>query len=95
MLTICGSDEAAYVGRGAMFALRQISKLPSGAQAVVDAKLLNLVTQLLGSSDSYTRQHTSFMLGNLAKHESTSQAVLALEPCIQLVSLLRCVSKIL
>ena len=72
-----------------MFALCEISNLPSGAQAVVDAKALDLVTQLLGSSDSYTRQHTCFMLGNLAKHESTSQAVLAVEPCIQLVSLLR------
>ena len=88
MLTICGSDDAVHVGRLAMFALCQISKLPSGAQAVVGAKALDLVTQLLGSSDSHTREHTSFMLGNLARHKSTSQAVLALQPCIELVALL-------
>ena len=76
-MTISASHNTVHVGRGAIFALCQVSKLPSGAQAVVDAKALDLVTQLLGSSDSYTREQTSFMLGNLTKHESTSQAVLA------------------
>ena len=86
MLTSSESDESVYVVREAVYALAYISNLPSGAQAVVNAKALDFVTQLLYSSDTYTRVYTCLMLGNLAKHESTSQVVLALEPCIHLDS---------
>jgi hypothetical protein len=70
-----------------MYALSQISSWPDGAQAALEAKTLDHVAELLQSPQSGVRGQTCWMVGSLARHEST--AILGLKPCPQLVGLLR------
>ncbi|KAJ7479099.1 hypothetical protein FB451DRAFT_173382 [Mycena latifolia] len=58
------------------------------AHTVVNSPILYLVDELLGSEDVEVRRSSCSMVGNLAKQECV--AVLSVEPCPRLVSLLRC-----
>ncbi|KAJ6591307.1 armadillo-type protein [Mycena vulgaris] len=80
-------DENLEVIKGAAYALREISQWPSGAQAAVDAKVLDYAATLLGSQEHWTRRHACFLVGRLAMHASTAPAALELGLCKQLVSL--------
>ncbi|KAJ7803038.1 armadillo-type protein [Mycena leptocephala] len=72
----------------AIYALSRIIEWPEGAQAAVDANALQLVPELLDSSDALTRELASKMLGKLALHRSTAPAVLGLKPCEWITSFL-------
>ncbi|KAJ6522661.1 armadillo-type protein [Mycena vulgaris] len=69
-------------------ALRWIAKSPEGAQALVEANVMDLVHGLFRSRLDVVRE-TCKMLGELASHGSTVTAVLRATPCVRLVSLLR------
>jgi CRISPR/Cas system endoribonuclease Cas6 (RAMP superfamily) len=70
------------------YALSQIARWVDGAKDVVDAKALDHVLRLLKSPNLDTRELASKLVGNLASHESTAQAILKLNLSVQLVSLL-------
>ncbi|KAJ7458602.1 armadillo-type protein [Mycena latifolia] len=68
------------VTREALGALATISNWPHGAEAAIAAKLLDhYATRGVPSSDGDQRLMCQ-LLGNLAKHESTAAAVLAVNP---------------
>ncbi|KAF7356892.1 hypothetical protein MVEN_01025000 [Mycena venus] len=83
--------EHAYTGviQGAMDALCRIAKWEDGAQAVVDAMVMNYLPTSLESPDSGVRCWTCRLLGNLASHRYSAFAVQNLKPYARLVSLLR------
>ncbi|KAJ7161918.1 armadillo-type protein [Mycena crocata] len=82
------NDTDIFVVQKAIYALSQIAHGRQGAEAVVDAGAQNLSLGLLGSHNSEVRRWTSWMLGNLARHNSTRGYVVAVEPCVRLVTLL-------
>ncbi|KAJ6592551.1 armadillo-type protein [Mycena capillaripes] len=73
-------------------ALYRITISPEGAQAAVDANVLEYITELLSSPNTLVREWMCHILGELARHETTAPAVLSVKPCQALVSLLRRVS---
>ncbi|KAJ6591293.1 armadillo-type protein [Mycena vulgaris] len=75
-------DENLEVIKGAAYALGEVSLWPEGAQAAVDAKVLDYTATLLGWSEHE-------ILGQLAMHTFTVPAALELGLCGQLVSLFR------
>jgi hypothetical protein len=72
-----------------MYTLSRIAFLPNGVQAVLEAKTLDHVMELLQSPQSGLRKWTCWTVGNFARHESTAVAVLGLKSCPQLVGLLQ------
>jgi hypothetical protein len=76
----------------AMFALESIARWSAGANAVINAGVLNVVDRLLQCSTTRVVDYTCAMLANLAHHESTSVTVLDANFTLRLVSLLRYVS---
>ncbi|KAJ7161913.1 armadillo-type protein [Mycena crocata] len=82
-------DPDILVVEGAISVLSQFASDPKGAQAVVDANALDLIHELLESPNSEVRKHACWVLGNLGSHTPTLGTVLAIEPCVRLVSLLR------
>ncbi|KAF7356829.1 hypothetical protein MVEN_01018400 [Mycena venus] len=82
-------DEHSGVIRSSTYALSQIALWPDGAQAIVEAKVLDHVWGLFESPYSDIRKRTCGLVGILALHQSTAAAILKLNPCVQLVSLLR------
>ncbi|KAJ6527583.1 armadillo-type protein [Mycena vulgaris] len=84
---LVGHNENLEVITCATDALDEISQWPDGAQAAVDAKVLDYMATLLGSSEARICQYTCFLVGKLAMHASTAPAVLELGLCRQLVSL--------
>ncbi|KAJ7880296.1 hypothetical protein B0H14DRAFT_1571852 [Mycena olivaceomarginata] len=58
------------------------------ARAIVDSLVFRHILSMLGSPDPRTRRSSCSLLGNLTSRKSTASAVLKLEPCKQLVSLL-------
>ncbi|KAF7356897.1 hypothetical protein MVEN_01025500 [Mycena venus] len=81
-------DGHSDIVRSAMYALSEIARWADGAQAVVDAKATDHILILLQSSNPYVRKWTCQLVGWLASHESTAPAILKLEPCLLLASLL-------
>ncbi|KAF7350456.1 hypothetical protein MVEN_01351100 [Mycena venus] len=73
----------------AMYLLSQIAQTSDGAQTVVDAKVLDDVLVLLGWPVLEVRYWTCALVGRLAGHDSSAPAVLKLNPCAQLLTLLR------
>ncbi|KAJ7764237.1 hypothetical protein B0H16DRAFT_1883516 [Mycena metata] len=71
----------------ALYALSEISQWPAGARAIVGDNILFHIPKLLEASETEVRRCTSLLLGNLVCHNSTAPAVLALNPCPQLVFL--------
>ncbi|KAF7350485.1 hypothetical protein MVEN_01354100 [Mycena venus] len=72
----------------AVFTLSQIARWLDGAQAIVDAKALDHVVELLESSSPNIREETCELVGRLAIHGPTASAVLELQLCLRLVPLL-------
>ncbi|KAJ6517013.1 armadillo-type protein [Mycena vulgaris] len=85
LVSLMGRQGEEYV----VEALRWIAKSPEGAQAVVNAGVLNSVNYLLDSPSLHVQREACEMLGVLASHGSTVTAVLSAAPCAHLVSLLR------
>jgi hypothetical protein len=83
------SDEDSGVVEKAMHALCEIAYLLDGAQAIVNAKALDDVLILLESPSSNVRYRACELVKRLAGYKSTAPAILELEPCVRLVSLLR------
>ncbi|KAJ6545886.1 armadillo-type protein [Mycena vulgaris] len=81
------SDEKPVAVEGAVMALYAISRSPQGAQAVMDAHVLDCVAKLLESPIIQVRRWTCKMLAELA--QTLVAVVLELEPRKNLVSLLR------
>ncbi|KAJ7753644.1 armadillo-type protein [Mycena maculata] len=73
----------------ATYALSEISQWPNGAQAAVDAKVLDYIEELFTSSNEMVQRWACTLVGDLASHVSIAPAVLTARPCIPLVSLLR------
>ncbi|KAJ7453841.1 armadillo-type protein [Mycena latifolia] len=69
--------------------LNSIATSAEGAQAVVDAHALDCVVELLDSRNTGVKVWTCELLAKAACHQSTRVGVLRLNPCFQLVSLLR------
>ncbi|KAJ7753650.1 armadillo-type protein [Mycena maculata] len=83
------SHKHAEVIEEATYALSEISRWLDGAQAAVDAKLLDHIEELLISSKEGVQRWTSTLVRNLSRHQSIAQEILTMKPCPQLVSLLR------
>ncbi|KAF7350424.1 Armadillo repeat-containing protein 3 [Mycena venus] len=82
-------DEGSGVVEGAVLALSNIASLSlDGAQVIVDAGALSHVSDLLESPSSNIRKWTCVLAGNLAAHDLTRAAVLALKLYMQIVPLL-------
>ncbi|KAJ7624022.1 armadillo-type protein, partial [Mycena polygramma] len=60
---------------------------PEGERAVLEEKVLDLVPQLLDSSDHDTQKWTLLLVGQLAGEESTAMEILRLDPWQQLLRL--------
>ncbi|KAJ7742283.1 armadillo-type protein [Mycena metata] len=61
-------DDTRNVQRKALYALSKMTHWFHGAQAVIDAKILEYVPDILDWSDAQAREWTCEMLGNLAYH---------------------------
>ncbi|KAJ7895355.1 armadillo-type protein, partial [Mycena leptocephala] len=72
----------------ALYALSSIARWLDGAQAVATAGTLDTVYKLIWSLNSQVQRLTCELLGNLAHHRSTAGAVMGVNPCARLVSLL-------
>ncbi|KAJ7485358.1 armadillo-type protein [Mycena latifolia] len=70
-------------------ALYWICKLPEGRQTAVNANVAVCLPRLLGSLDVEVQKQTCWIVAELADDQATAIAVLAGEPCVRLVSLLR------
>jgi hypothetical protein len=60
--------------QSAVQTLHRISGLSEGAQAAVDANVLEYVPKLLESANAQVRKWTCDMLEALARHETTARA---------------------
>ncbi|KAJ7494011.1 armadillo-type protein [Mycena latifolia] len=61
----------------------------AGVQIAVEMQVVNYITELLTSSKRDVRRCACVLVENLASYEATAQAILGVEPYMQLVSLLR------
>ncbi|KAJ6563302.1 armadillo-type protein [Mycena vulgaris] len=82
-------DENCDIIQNAIVALAWISTVPSGADAILETDALAYIKRGLDSPDAKVRKMTCRMLNHVAATESGMAAVLALNPCMRLVSLLR------
>ncbi|KAJ7205243.1 armadillo-type protein [Mycena pura] len=82
------SDHDIQVCRYAALALANLSLWIQGAKSVVNAKALEYTLALLNCTDAKVQAYACLMLGNLSDHKATWPAVLAINPCLQLVSFL-------
>ncbi|KAJ7479269.1 armadillo-type protein [Mycena latifolia] len=73
--------------QSAIETLYWIAASPEGAEAAVEANVLDCIVQLLGSTDTTIRDWTTSTVGQLARHKSTVTAVLLVNPCLGLISL--------
>jgi hypothetical protein len=83
------SDADLDVTWWAMCALSEMARSVDAANTIVDAKALDHVLPILGSPNSGVQEWTCELVGCLATHETTVPAILALKPCVPLVSLLK------
>ncbi|KAJ7668251.1 armadillo-type protein [Mycena rosella] len=82
-------DEHLKVIWSAADALSRISRTPKGAEAVVDANVLDDIPGLFESPDMQVRKSGCEMVGELTRHPSTATGVIDANLCLYLVSLLR------
>jgi hypothetical protein len=59
------------------------------ASAIADSLVLNLLRELLESPETEIRRLTCWVLGRMAHHDAVAASILSIQPCPQLVSLLR------
>lgn len=90
----CSNNHTTIIAN-AIRVLYCITKWPHGAQAALDANMHDHVAELLKLSNADITTWTCKMLENLTSHEPPPVVVLQVGPCVQLGSLLRCVSVIL
>ncbi|KAF7358381.1 hypothetical protein MVEN_00888200 [Mycena venus] len=83
------SDENIFVIETAMFALARMAEFQDGAEAAANEKLLDRVVEVLYSPNHNARRFACKAIGELVHHESTAPAILALNPAVRLVFLLR------
>ncbi|KAJ7479098.1 armadillo-type protein [Mycena latifolia] len=81
-------DNDRDITQTAVRALRCITQSADGAQAAVDAKILDFIPELLGSRSIRIRLWTCETLARLADHEPTTIAVIDSDAWLQLGSLL-------
>ncbi|KAJ6522659.1 armadillo-type protein [Mycena vulgaris] len=86
-LTSFLQDESEFVRVEAFGALWRITRNPKGAQALIDAHVLDRLAELVGSSKYNVRSRACDLLRALASQNVT--AVLTANACEQLVTLLR------
>ncbi|KAJ7270592.1 armadillo-type protein [Mycena haematopus] len=79
-------DEAVWVNNAAVYALTQISRSLPGAKAVVNAKVLDHIPELLDSS-TVVRDRSCELLDSLFHHEFVVPAILRLDILARLVSI--------
>ncbi|KAJ7016758.1 armadillo-type protein [Mycena alexandri] len=87
-LTALLGDGNMDVVEGACHALSQIARDLDGARAVVEAGVLDFIPELLESTNVAVRRWTTSILGKVAFHSSTQEAVVAIQPSTRLVALL-------
>ncbi|KAJ7221250.1 armadillo-type protein [Mycena pura] len=78
-------DENIGVVEGAVHALSQVSKWPGGAQAAVDAKVLDYIAELFQSQSALIFQWMCQLVGHLVSSESAAPAALATTPWTWLI----------
>ena len=84
------SDANNFVHRDFLLVLVQISQWPPGRQSIRDTTLLERTQILLSSPEPVARAHMCQILGRLClKPEAAAVAVFSINPCEQLVSLIR------
>ncbi|KAF7371310.1 hypothetical protein MSAN_00767100 [Mycena sanguinolenta] len=92
-LVVLLRDEDIYVIHAAVYALTQISRTSAGAKAVLSAKALEHVPQLLMVRPPITlnmvQDRTIELLASLFRHEFAVPAILRLNICAHLVSILQ------
>ncbi|KAJ7016493.1 armadillo-type protein [Mycena alexandri] len=82
-------DRDVDIIEGACYALSQIARDLDGARAVEQAGVLDFIPELLESQDTGVREHSCWTLAWLASHSLMRGAVIAVQPCALLVTLLR------
>ncbi|KAJ7208877.1 armadillo-type protein [Mycena pura] len=80
--------EMIWLSMGAAYALAKLAQWPKGAQAVITANALAHLSNLLESPDADIQMWSCTLGGNLAIHETSMPAILAVNPCEKFVSLL-------
>ncbi|KAJ7448788.1 armadillo-type protein [Mycena latifolia] len=84
-----GRHEDSSVADDAFEAISSIANSASGAEAAVAAQVLDYVVQRLASPATWIRGSACRLIGKLAAHTCTAGAVVDVNPCEGLVSLLR------
>jgi hypothetical protein len=84
------SDKSPAAVLGAIDALSHIANKPDGAQAIVDAKGLDHILNLLKSDSPGIREWACILVARLAQHKFIAPAI-----CAQVVTLLRCLELLL
>ncbi|KAF7360374.1 hypothetical protein MVEN_00767200 [Mycena venus] len=78
-------DEHSEVVHSAVCTMSFIAKRSDGAQAIVEAMLLDEVPELLKSPSPEVRKRTCILVGNLVRHEFTASVILGTKYCGMLV----------
>ncbi|KAJ7767010.1 armadillo-type protein [Mycena maculata] len=86
-LVSCVREEQVVLN--AIYALVQVARCSSARHAVIDAKALDHIVDILGSPNAEVRRWSCMLVVCLASRKSTAPAILELNPCVQLVALLR------
>ncbi|KAF7369624.1 hypothetical protein MVEN_00293200 [Mycena venus] len=81
-------DRIPVVATSAVYALAKMAYWPDGAMAVVEAGVLQLLGELVGSSIVGIHRWVAVLLVNLARHPPLTTTVLAANPCERLTTLL-------
>jgi hypothetical protein len=69
--------------------LAQVAAWPNGAQAAVNANVVDHLTELLRSPSVEVQKASCILIRELVYHDSIAPAVLTMNPCVLLVSLLQ------
>ncbi|KAJ7037105.1 armadillo-type protein [Mycena alexandri] len=83
------SDRHAEVIKQAAHTVGRMVESRDGAQAAVDARVLDYLPKLLETSNNEMRRLACTMLGNLSRHRFTVGSVISEIPWVQLMTLLR------
>ncbi|KAJ7479289.1 armadillo-type protein [Mycena latifolia] len=88
LLSLLRDENLGVIGWAAE-ALYRIAESPGGAQAVLSAGVLEFAPTLLESPSPGVRRWGCAIFGVLARNQYTAMTILATQPCMKLVSLLR------
>ncbi|KAJ7915917.1 armadillo-type protein [Mycena leptocephala] len=82
-------DEDHTVVSKVVHALAQVAAWPDGAQAAVNANVVDYLTELLRSPSVEVQKASCILIRELVYHDSIAPAILTMNPCVPLVSLLQ------